>query len=206
MKPYSEIPAIPLSCEKSKFGFLTDGVAAVQDEIVPWDKPNQELEDGCVTSDTGELFRNWKKKYGTIDTQRTKAVYGMIGKQSSIELSGLTIEADSDFATISLSSLTDKEISHSANILLTAVGRADNSGSVFSPDHTSLLDSGKAPVECEVIKAKIKLKTDVSPMRIWSVDDEGYLTGIIPSEYNNGILEFEIGNMHESIYYLIQKQ
>ena len=43
-------------------------------------------------------------------------------------------------------------------------------------------------------------------MRIWSVDDEGYLTGIIPSEYNNGILEFEIGNMHESIYYLIQKQ
>ena len=206
MKPYSEIPVIPLSCEKSKFGFLTDGVAAVQDEIVPWDKPNQELEDGCVTSDTGELFRNWKKKYGTIDTQRTKAVYGMIGKQSSIELSGLTIEADSDFATISLSSLTDKEISHSANILLTAVGRADNSGSVFSPDHTSLLDSGKAPVECEVIKAKIKLKTDVSPMRIWSVDDEGYLTGVIPSEYNNGILEFEIGNMHESIYYLIQKQ
>ena len=68
------------------------------------------------------------------------------------------------------------------------------------------MKEGRAPILIDVIEAEIKLKTDKENMLIWSVDSDGYLTGIIPSEYKDGCLQFTIGNEFESMYYLIQEQ
>lgn len=206
MLSYTEMPALRLISERHRFGTVVPGCKEVQDITIGHDKPSVDQSFGEVISDTGELGRSFEKKYGWIDTASTKAVYGMTGAQGEIALTDVSITVENDFATVALSSLTSKPISCSENILLTAVGRADNAGSVYNEDHTTLLDSGRSPVECEVIRARISIRTNIQPVRIWSVDDEGYLTGVIPSDYEDGVLTFEIGNEHESIYYLIQKQ
>ena len=157
-----------------------------------------------VLSDTGELYRSWKKKYGYINADRTKCAYGFLGRNGILSLSGVTIDCETDFATIALSSLTDAPVVNSDTILLTAVGRAENTG--FKAEGDLMLDIGTPPVQIEVIKAKISIETPVEGVRVWAVSPEGYYIGTVPTEYENGTLFFEIGNVSRSMYYLIIKE
>ena len=158
-----------------------------------------------VTSDTGELYRNWQKGYGWINSPKTKAVYGFIGDEK-FDLTDVSVKAKNNYATIAMSSLTDDDICHSENILLTAVGKADNSNAVYNNSHTTLEKEGTAPIMIEVIEADITIRTDRKSLKVWSVDNEGFFKGTIPSEYKDGVLKFSIGKEFESMYYLIQEQ
>ena len=158
-----------------------------------------------VKSDTGEIYRNCEKGYGWIDSPKTKSVYGFIGYEN-FELKDVTIKAKNNYATIAMSSLTDDDINHSENILLTAVGKADNANAIYNDSHTSLLKEGTAPIMIEVIEAEISIKTDRKNLKVWSVDNEGFFIGAMPSEYKDGVFKFSIGKEFESMYYLIQEQ
>ena len=155
-------------------------------------------------SDNGELYRNWEKNYGTIDTPKTKCAYGFLGKNGSIQLDGLTINGKTDFSVIAISSLTDDDISDSDNLLLTAVGRAKNTDSEF--DGEQMLSYGRPPVLIEVIEADIALKTSVDTLKVWAVNAEGFYIGTVPTTYENGILKFKLGEVSQSMYYLIVKE
>lgn len=206
MMSISEMTAIPLTSEYKKFGTVLPQSPEVQDIMVNYDEQVVDHTKGEVLSDTGELYRSWEKQYGWIDTDNTKAVYGMVGKQGDIKLNDLTIKAENEFATIAISTLTHDPINNSQNMLLTAVGICDTADSVYNEDGTALLDPGTGPIECEVIKAQISIKSNRKNLKVWSVDAEGFLTGVMPSTYENGIFQFQIGDEFESIYYLIQEQ
>lgn len=163
------------------------------------------LEDtGEVTSVTGELYRSWHKNYGTIDTERTKCVYGFLAKNGEIALKGMTVTAKTDFCVLAVSSLTDAGIRCSDNLLLTAVGRAQNTDAQFDGDQ--MLAYGRPPVLVEVIEASITIDVDNPNMKVWSVNAEGMFTGSLPSEYRDGKLSFKIGDTMNSMYYLIQAE
>ncbi|MBR4304566.1 MAG: hypothetical protein IKT81_04475 [Clostridia bacterium] len=161
---------------------------------------------GEMRSVDGQLYRNWSdKNYGTIDTDRTKCAYGFLAKNGTVEFNGLSVKSHTDFAVIALSSLTDDGLQDTDNILMTAVGRARNTGAKFDGEY--MLDIGTAPVEIEVIEAEISLKTKHERgFRVWSVNAEGFYYGIIPSRYEDGCLKFEIGKDYPSMYYLITKE
>ncbi len=67
--------------------------------------PQPVSDTGEVLSDTGELYRNWKKNYGYINTPKSKCAYGFLAKNGVLDLSGVTIDCHTDFATIAISSL-----------------------------------------------------------------------------------------------------
>ena len=159
---------------------------------------------GEVTSDTGEMYRSWKKGFGRIDTERSKCVYGFLRKNGKLELQDLSVEADTDFGVIALSSLTDAPISQSDNLLLTTVGRANNTDQEMMGDLVTRF--GKPPVEVEVIHATLTMKTAHKNMNVYSITPEGYQQGIVPSKYDpeTGTLTFEVGDRWRSMYYLIQ--
>ena len=46
---------------------------------------------GEVRSDTGELYRSWEKRYGTVDSPMSKAIYGRLSRNGTIALNGLTV-------------------------------------------------------------------------------------------------------------------
>lgn len=161
--------------------------------------------DSCdVLSDTGELYRNWEKNYGTIDTPKTKCAYGFLGKNDALNLSGVKIDCKTDFATIAISSLTDDAITSSDNMLITAVGRAKNTDSVFDGD--KMVDIGKPPVCIEVIEAELEIETDVDGLRVWAVSAEGFYIGTVPTTYENGKLKITLGESSNSMYYLIVRE
>jgi hypothetical protein len=160
--------------------------------------------DDEILSDTKELYINRKKNYGYIDTPKTKCVYGFLGKNGEIGIEGVKVNCETDFAVIAMSSLTDDDISSSNNILLTTVGRAQNTDAKFEKD--LMLDIGKAPVTVEVIKAEIEIETSVKGLFVHAISPEGFYVGTIPATYENGKYKFTVGNDTHSMYYLIVKE
>jgi hypothetical protein len=160
--------------------------------------------DEYVISDTGELYRNWKKPIGYIDTDRTKCAYGFLGRNDAIELKGVKINGVTDFAVVALSSLTDSPISESDNMLLTTVGRAENTDAKFFGD--VMTEYGKPPVVVEVIEAEIEIETNREGLTVWAVSPEGIYIGRVPTVYEDGKLKFKTGETAQSMYYLIQAE
>ncbi|MDD4144569.1 MAG: hypothetical protein PHN68_08035 [Prolixibacteraceae bacterium] len=196
--------AFLLTPEKHGMETVPPGMDATGDIIADNNDVIVNPEEGEVLSDTRELYRNLKKGIGWVDSPKTKAVYGFVGKEDEFSLTDLSINVKTDFATVAVSSLTDEPINSSSNMLLTAVGRAENTDSKYNEDRTRQLDPGHGPIQVEIIEAVVKIKTDKTRLRVMSVNPQGVITGYIPSEYKDGVFSFEIGKEFQSMYYLIQ--
>ena len=157
------------------------------------------------------------KKVGAIDTPRTKCVYGSIAtnthgnsnftpKLSGIALDGMEVVGRTDFGVIALSSLSDAPIEESDNMLLTTIGRARNTDACF--DGEKMLDVGKPPIMAEVIQATIRIKTKHGQnLKVWGVNAEGFYSGDHATTYEDGWLQFEVGDVdNPAAYYLVVKE
>ena len=204
----SEFPGLQVVSEKHKAGMLLPGESCSADIVIDSDKPIIKEGDSEVLSDTKELWRNWEKKIGWIDSPFSKVVYGFWGKEEPVILKGLKLDVKTDFATIAFSSLTDEPIEKSGSILLTAVGRCENTGAKFNEQHTRMLEFGRPPVLIEVIEAEIELKTEIPNLKVWVISDKGEASAPLKTEYKNGTLKFKIGSQPwynpSTMYYLIR--
>jgi hypothetical protein len=205
-KEKEDVSALSLSSEKHRVGMLFDGCESNADEVVLMNHGIVDKSKGDVISDTGQLYRSWEKGIGWIDTDRTKVVYGFLNKEGVISFDSMDIDVKTDFATLAVSSLTDKPIRSSDNMLLTAVGRSENTGMKFNEEHNEMLDIGKPPILIEVIEAEIHIKTEVKTLNVWAVNAEGFYAGKVPSQYNHGVFSFRIGECFKSMYYQIQAE
>ena len=170
------------------------------------------LEDKIV-SDTGELWRDVKAQIGAVDTERTKILYGFlgrnrpvgtrVGRHTGVQLTDVHIDCKTDFAVVAMSSLTDAPITESDNILLTTIGRARNTDAQF--DGIKMLEVGRAPILAEVVDAEIAIRTDKGKdLKVWGVNAEGLYAGCIPTTYEDGLLRFRVGDENNpACYYLI---
>ena len=156
-----------------------------------------------VRSDTGELYRNFTDNYGYVDTEKTKCAFGFLEKNGEIAMNGMKVKCKTDFAVIAMSSLTDQSLNETDNILLTAVGRAQNTDAKFYKEY--MLDIGKPPVLIENIEAEIEIDTVHSDLQVWAISPEGYYIGTVPTSYENGKLKLQIGAVSQSMYYLIAR-
>lgn len=162
-----------------------------------------------IRSDNGQLWRDISKKFGAVDTKRTKILYGklterrngVLGPVETTRVDGFVVEAVSDYGVIALSSLTDAPIEGSDNLLLSTIGRATNTG--FAADGDRVMDAGSAPIRAEVIEAKLTIGTRVPDLQVWAINAEGNVVGEVPSCWEDGQLTFTVGQTHPSCYYLI---
>jgi hypothetical protein len=198
------IGALKLTAEQNRIEMLFPGKATKASVVVDPEEELVDLKKGEVWSDTKEMYRNLNKRYGWIDSERTKAVYGFIGSAGSLDLKDFRITVRTDFATVAISSLTNEPLNNSSNMLLTAVGRAENTGVMYNKEHNQQIDPGHGPIRVEIIEAAIEIKTEKKNLRVMAVNPQGYIIGYIASEYKNGIFSFEIGREYQSMYYLIQ--
>jgi hypothetical protein len=201
------MPALVATNEKHKLVMsVGDSKKNAGDMIVqPGSERSVKAGENEVTSDTGQMYRNWEKRIGRIDTPFTKAVYGFIGEVESIQMQGLTLKVNTSFATIALSSLTDDPIEKSSRLLLTAVGKSENTGFVYNILHTKMLDRGEGPILIEPVEANIKLATHVAGLKVWAVGPDGERIKQIPAKMDDGSMVFSVGKEGRTIYYLLEK-
>ena len=210
--------ALPAVSELCQAGVCYDGSDpnAVSDK-----EPIVDLSKGEVASDTGELYRSWAKRYGTVDSPKTKCVYGRLAKNGEIVLNDWKVKCSNDYAVIALSSLNnDLDIPNTDAMLLTTVSNAINTDMVVSddvpgteqpktalmgmPPYQKLEDFGRAPILCEVVDAEIAIRTD-KLMTVKAISAEGLVIGSAPVTYEDGWMKFTVGGIKcPSVYYLIQ--
>lgn len=207
----SDILNLGLLTERHKVGMCFSRSTECGDsKKISWNETKNIVEEigGEIISDNGQLRRSWDKKIGIIDSERTKIIYGFLGEVGKISLDGLEAKVNNPFAVIAISSLTDDPIEDSNNLLFTAIGRARNSGMKIKceGEEAELEDIGQLPVEVEVIEVEMAIKTNIPDLKVYAINSEGFITGIIPSTYENGMLKFKLGENFCSIYYLIQAE
>ena len=119
-----------------------------------------------------------------------------------LDLDGLTVECETDFATITVNSLDDKPIGRSRRLLLTGVGRAENTAQAFwpappnpkswSPFMTWQIPAwGRSPVIVEPVRAKVTLKIP-DEASVYVLDTTGKRAGDLVAENSNGTLAFDL--------------
>ena len=203
IKSGPNVKALQLTLEQNRVEIVVPGVIAKSAVVSP-ETEVVNVEKGEVLSDTKELYRNLKKQIGWIDSPRTKAVYGFVGKEGIISLTNMKVNVKTDFATVAISSLTDEPIKNSTNMLLTAVGRADNTDARYNKERNLQIEPGHGPIQVEIIEATIEIETNKNNLRVFAINPQGFIIGYIPSSYKDGIFRFEIGKKYQSMYYLIQ--
>jgi hypothetical protein len=77
----------------------------------------------AVTSDTGQLSRNWDTGIQTIDTPKTQAAQGALFERT-IKLSDVTILLNTQHAAVAVNAMDERPIQSSSQILITTVARA----------------------------------------------------------------------------------
>lgn len=108
-------------------------------------------------SDTGELILDRVRGVFTAVAPNVRIATGFLGKAGPLDLGAVKVECSTEFASISLISLDGKPVEQSSRLLLTAVGRAENTGQAFLNNHRSIPQFGKAPVIVEPIAGRVTL-------------------------------------------------
>ena len=167
-----------------------------------------------VISDTGQIIRDSKKGIFTLKTPRTFSFSGFVGNEEE-EFSGIRFSIESDFTTVTITSLDGKDISSSKRLLLAVVGRVKNKGEKLTPHITKepedlrrdvyILDTGEAPILVEGVKGEIfiKKKRRQKDLKIFSLDEEGCRKEKIPARLTRNFYNFNFSGEQEAIYYEI---
>jgi hypothetical protein len=152
-------------------------------------------------SDTGELSLAYGEGRLTINTPRTKSAIGFLARAGSIDLDGLRIDCATDFATVTATALDGAPLGRSRHVLVTAVGRAENTAQGFwppSPEQRSrsivswmLPAEGRAPVIVEPIRADVRLQVP-GPAEVYALDPTGKRETRLASTTEGGLLRMNL--------------
>ncbi|MFZ5832289.1 MAG: hypothetical protein ACOY3P_19560 [Planctomycetota bacterium] len=133
-------------------------------------------------SDTGELSLDYGKGMLRIDTPRTQGVIGYVADAGAVDLGAISVKAATPFAAIVASSLDGEPLGQSRRVVLTAVGRAENTAQAYWPPTPEearrsemswmLPGAGRTPVIAEPIQAVVTLAMPAKPM-VYALDPSG---------------------------------
>ena len=213
---------------KDQYGHMLAVVGKIGNEFVQTTTPHYEKEgirpyldqDGKVArSLNGQLTWDWGQGYMLINTPKSQGICGYIGN-TKIETENVQFIPETNYGLITLTTLDDKtDIKNSKRLLLTALGRARNTGTIYGnasdrdkttdrhatgvslpPEHrVAVMEPGQAPIITEPIKGKIIIKMDnPNKAKVFVLDDIGNHISEIKPVVKSGKLEVSLPGDHKS--------
>lgn len=169
--------------------------AARELRLAGYDRMDPEVE--RMDSDTGELSLNYGDGVLTINTPCTKSAIGYLAKANTIDLNGLHVDCQTEFATVTATSLDGAPIGQSRRVLLTSVGRAENTAQGFWPPTAKqrswgpmswmLPGEGRLPVIVEPVQAEVRLNVP-GPATVYALDATGKRGDRLEASSDSGTL------------------
>ena len=142
------------------------------------------------------------KAYVSINTPRTRAVWGLIAGQT-FKLGSVKItvgETFRDYAAIVITSLDGKPLEESRRMLLAAVGSAQNLEMGWNQERTSVGDKwGTGPTQVNGIPAEISLRGRIAA--VYALDGRGARVKRVPATNEGGVARWTIGPEHRTLWY-----
>ena len=114
----------------------------------------------------------------------------------------MAVAIDGQFATVALSSPSDKPINQADKLYLIVVGRAENTGFSYSFARNKRVTTGEGPILTDHIDAQISIRTANPALKVIPLSNTGEKLPAIPSKYEDGKLSFKTSA--NTIYYVIE--
>ncbi len=145
-----------------------------------------------------------------------KGIYSAVGKSAWVYIghrekfafaSDNKVEVNEpNYAAITVTYLEPERIKiplpESRKILITACGRCENTGMIFSPDRTTVgTNWGGAPVQIEVVSAVIRFP--LKGLKCYALAPDGTIKSTIPVTIENDRTVVEISPVYETMWYLL---
>ena len=130
-----------------------------------------------VTSDTGELTRDWSRGTYTVDTPKTQAAAGWIGGEV-IELKDVQLAIETRSASVAVQALDNKSIEFSQNIFISVAARAIP------------IEEGKAPILAEPVVGQLRIRASPG-MKLLARNYLGE-TRELPLDYEQGVYRIDL--------------
>ncbi|MFK5893093.1 MAG: glycosyl hydrolase family 5 [Pseudomonadota bacterium] len=145
-----------------------------------------------ITSDTGEIKRDWSKGIMTINTKKTQLVMGKIGGRK-IKLDDIEVNAKTPEAVIIFTSLDNQSIRISKRILVSAVAKV-----------AKVKHKWKSSYISEPVKAKITFSSIHKGLRLVALRSDGSEGRSLPVKKNsNGDYSFILSEKDKTHWYII---
>ncbi len=152
-------------------------------------------------SDTGELSLDYGRGLMTVNTPRTQAAIGYLAEAGLQELDDVVIDCHSEFAAIAVTSLDGQSLGDARRVLVTAVGRSENTAQGFvvptaqqlqrTPAAWMLPVEGRSPVIVEPIQAEVKLQVP-GPAKLYALDPTGKRVRELDGAYRQGSVRLRL--------------
>ena len=155
-------------------------------------------------SDTGELWRDWEIGLGKIDSPRSQGVYGCLSAVPEIALRDVTLRLGNPFGAVVVTSLDGEDVRDSRHLLVTAVGRAENTGAAYNLTHTKLKEKGSAPILAEPIAGQVALTTSQVRFHVFALDPNGSRRPLPDLRAVDGKVALALGPAARTIYYELE--
>ncbi len=160
---------------------------------------------------TGELVWNGAAGVVTIDTPRTQAVIGFLGKAPH-RLREVTIASPSGFGAVYVTAMDGSEpVASARRILITTVGRAKNTGMEYETasqrsrlgvPFSRLRSAGEAPVLLESITGRLEIQSSrADQLKAWTLDVVGKRLREVPLDRKAGRVVLGMQPEHQTVYY-----
>ncbi|MDP8229675.1 MAG: WecB/TagA/CpsF family glycosyltransferase [Candidatus Gorgyraea atricola] len=174
-------------------------------------------DEGKVISDTGEITRDSKRGVFIVKAPRIFSFSGFIGSVVSQQFNGIRFASDTDFATFTVTSLNEKDISGSDRLLVTVVGRVRNKSQRLTPHITKksddlkrdvyVLDKGQGPILVEGVEGvvSIKKRRKKENVVVFALDEKGLRQKPVPVNIKGESFTFKVSGEHQTIYYEIER-
>jgi hypothetical protein len=141
-----------------------------------------------------------------VDSPRSKLLIGYLGGRK-LQVGSWDVEVPLDgpnFAVLALSSPENQPIEAARSLLVTAVGRAENTGMRWNADRTSVgRNWGTGPVLVQGIEANLAVPIRARSAAVYALDVTGKRAGKVASEIRDGKVRFRIGAAHRTLWYEI---
>jgi hypothetical protein len=123
-----------------------------------------------VTSDTNELHRDWNQGIQTINTPKTQAAQGWIGGKE-IDLSELSLRITTPKATVAVSSMDNRPIARSQQMLITVMARVEAQ------------ENNRMPLLSEPVEGRMTIRAEKG-LRLFPLRGDGTRLAVVSLSMN----------------------
>jgi hypothetical protein len=213
--PASPVPALAeqyLGYNSDMFGILTRNSSITRQDLLTKRITNALFETGTITTpaEPNQTTVNWQisSDGNGIYTVTGKSARVYVGhKEKFLAASNNTIEVNEpNYVTLTITSLepayTINSLPQKRKFLITAIGRCENTGMIFSADRTTVgTNWGHAPVQIEPVLAKIKFT--FKGLKCYALLPDGTIKTTVPTYVENGQMIIELSPTYQTMWYLV---
>ena len=212
VSPVAGLAELHYTYGSDMFGVLTRNSSITRQDLLTKRITNTLYETGTITTpaEPNRTTVNWQigSDGNGIYTVTGKSGRVYIGhKEKFLAASNNAIDVNEpNYVTLTITSLepayTTNSLPQKRKFLITAIGRCENTGMIFSADRTTVgTNWGYAPVQIEPVRAKIRIP--FKGLKCYALRPDGTINTTVPTYIENGQTIVELSPTYQTMWYLV---